>query len=437
MAANYVTLTSNEAVAALPLPAAGKSRAIYFDARRTGLAVYVYETGARTFYLVRRPDNARGSEQIKIGRFPMWKLAQARKECDRLAGKLADHVNPNAEKRKQRDRPTLGAVFETYLADRAAKGKKRTADFRAMFELYLGTLPDVKKKHARKRVKPDAAVDWSQRKAHEITHAEVVALHASIGTDSGRTTANRVVELLSAMFNRAKLPNPADGIEPFPETKRIRWLTGEEIKRFFAALDAEHVDSRDLFMLSLWTGARRANVCGMRWADMDLASALWTVPGEKSKSGEPLVIPITTAALEVLQLRRAALVDAATGGLLSEWVFPGGSKAGHVTQFAKDRWEVIRKRAGLEDVRIHDLRRSLGSWMVNTGASIAIIGAALGHKDAKPTEVYARLSVAPVRDAMETAQAAILAAAKPATPPPTEPASNVIPLPARRRRSRP
>ena len=74
----------------------------------------------------------------------------------------------------------------------------------------------------------------------------------------------------------------------------------------------------------------------------------------------------------------------------------------------KRAWQRMVENSGIKDIRPHDLRRSLGSWMVNTGASIAIIGGALGHKDAKSTEIYARLATDPVKDAMEKAQVVML-----------------------------
>jgi len=74
----------------------------------------------------------------------------------------------------------------------------------------------------------------------------------------------------------------------------------------------------------------------------------------------------------------------------------------------KRAWQRVVTKAQIENIRPHDLRRSLGSWMVNTGASLAIIGGALGHKDTKSTEIYARLAINPVKDAMEKAQLAML-----------------------------
>jgi integrase len=230
-------------------------------------------------------------------------------------------------------------------------------------------------------------------------------LHHDLGTKTGQTVANRVVELLRAIYNRChvmkiiNLPNPAEGVEPFKEESRDRFLQSDELTRFFTALEAEPEQNRDFFMLTLLTGARKTNVLSMRWEDLDLSQAYWRVPGEVSKNGQPMLIPITKEALSILNRRKTSEN--------SKFVFPGSGKSGHMTS-PKRSWERITATAKIDNIRPHDLRRSLGSWMVNTGASIAVIGGALGHKDAKSTEVYARLAIAPVKAAMETAQDAIL-----------------------------
>jgi len=119
-----------------------------------------------------------------------------------------------------------------------------------------------------------------------------------------------------------------------------------------------------------------------------------------SKNGTAMVIPLVGMALEVLKARE---------GSGSPWVFPAHSASGHMRD-PKRAWHVLLQDAGLEDLRIHDLRRSLGSWAAIQGASLAIIGAALGHKSQDATRIYARLTVDLVRDAMERASSAIFAA---------------------------
>jgi integrase len=140
----------------------------------------------------------------------------------------------------------------------------------------------------------------------------------------------------------------------------------------------------------------------MRFADLNLAEATWRIP--VTKNGQALTVHLTAEALEILRRRQAA-----SGG--SPWVFPGGKKnqAGHLNS-PKGAWARICKRAGLENLRMHDLRRTLGSWQAATGASLPVIGKSLGHKSQATTAVYARLNLDPVRASVDTAVAAMLAA---------------------------
>ena len=139
----------------------------------------------------------------------------------------------------------------------------------------------------------------------------------------------------------------------------------------------------------------------MRWTDLDIDAQLWTIPGQVSKNGATMRVPLADAAIEILKRRRRTAS--------SVFVFPSSeSKTGHYTTPTK-AWKALLSRAKLHDLRLHDLRRSCGSVMVNQGTSLAIIGGALGHKHHSSTAVYARLQVSTVRDALEAATRAMLA----------------------------
>jgi integrase len=173
--------------------------------------------------------------------------------------------------------------------------------------------------------------------------------------------------------------------------------------KFFAALHREPSQAmQDFFFLALLTGARRGNVASMTWDDVNLEWRLWRIPGTVAKSGEPIVVPLVPAAVEVLQRRRMG----ANGSL---WVFPSRGKTGHIVE-VKGAWKRILTAAGLPDVRPHDLRRTLGSWQAIGGASLPIIGRSLGHSQPSTTQVYARLQLDPVRASVTAATDAMLAA---------------------------
>ncbi len=387
----------------LPLPVAG-ARATVYDTDVPKLAIRLTAAGTRTFYVVKRDGSSMA--WFRLGTFPDMTPEGARKAAERVLGDFAKGINPATAKREERQKQTLGEAYRQYCVLHVTpRGIKSADEIRAMWERCLGPLPDAPaKKHGRKRSKHRAGVDWSNRKLDAIDNAAVRTLHAGIGK-THRTMANRVVELLSSVFNRAiewgyRGSNPADGIKPFKETKRDRFIQGDELPRFFVALAEDTSnDFKHFVLFSLLTGARRNNVLAMRWQDVDLGSATWRIP--QTKNDDPQVVALVPEAVEILRERKPQ--DAG-------YVFPALSKTGYATP-PKKRWRALLTRAKVADLRIHDLRRSLGSWQAISGASLAIIGKSLGHKSADATMIYARLSLDPVRASLNTATSAMLEAA--------------------------
>lgn len=136
----------------------------------------------------------------------------------------------------------------------------------------------------------------------------------------------------------------------------------------------------------------------MAWSDLDFVRREWYIPD--TKNGEPLVIQLPDAAIKILAGRPHD----------GPWVFPDTGKTGHMVS-PKKAVSGLFKQAGIPDLRIHDLRRTLGSWQAMTGASLTIIGKSLGHKSVQATQIYARLSADPVRASVERAVSAITEAA--------------------------
>jgi integrase len=217
------------------------------------------------------------------------------------------------------------------------------------------------------------------------------------GNISG-TTANRALTLLSTVFNHMlpDIPNPCKGIKKFKEQSRDRFLQPEELKRFFDALKSPGTSDtlRSYILLSLFTGARRSNVMAMKWNCIDLKQKIWTIHGPETKNLEPLSVPLVDQAIEILKdIKKSAN---------SIFVFPGTGKTGHLVE-PKKAWRTLIAIAGLSDIRLHDLRRTLGSYQTIGGTSLTIVGKTLGHKSTQATQVYARLNLDPVRKSMEEA----------------------------------
>ncbi len=175
--------------------------------------------------------------------------------------------------------------------------------------------------------------------------------------------------------------NPFSGVSLNREAERDRVLTDDEVGRLLGALDsipAIHSDLRtlrDWVLLSLMTGARKANILSMRWDDVDPETGAWTISAEQMKGGKTQAIPLGELELTVLYQRRQLLKDA---GIVSPWIFPGTGESGHIID-PGNAWESLRKQLGMSDLWIHDLRRSLASAMANTGANVAVVQGALAH----------------------------------------------------------
>lgn len=387
----------------LPHPDAG--RETYYDTRVPKLALRVTAAGSKSFYVIRRE----GTQVfwLKLGTFPDTSVENARKLAEAELGKFSTGNNPVKAKRAEKLTPTLEDAFDQYMKLHAIpKGRKRTDDFRAIWERCIGKMPETeRKKHGRPRAKHPAGVDWSARKLDEVTTPEIRRLHAEIGT-THKILANAALEVLRTVYARAiefgyPGENPARGITPFPKHKRDRFIQAGELPEFFTALAADtSEDFKHFVLLALLTGARRTNVLSARWQDLDLTAKVWRIPD--TKSGEPLLLPLVPEAVEIFEARKPKREG---------FVFPAESATGHMTP-PKKRWKALGIRAGVSDLRIHDLRRSLGSWQAIGGASLVVIGRSLGHKSPDATAIYARLSMDPVRASMNAATDAMLVAGK-------------------------
>ena len=209
------------------------------------------------------------------------------------------------------------------------------------------------------------------------------------------------------MFNKAiewgyKGDNPANNVKKFKEKSRDRFLQVDELPRFFKALEEEeNITTRDYFYISLYTGARKANVLAMRWDEVNFTSQEWRIP--KTKNGDSLTLPLVQEAIKILKERKKELGKLDLPALQKEWIFPSlTSKSGHLEE-PKKVWQRILQKAGIKDLRIHDIRRTLGSYQAITGASLPIIGKSLGHKSGQATQIYSRMNLDPVRNSLEKA----------------------------------
>ena len=276
---------------------------------------------------------------------------------------------------------TFGELYELYYERRVKPRLKNTQNAHYFFKAH--------------------GPRWAGMMVHEIKRPDVQAWVDDLGKKSP-SAATRALDMLKSIINwgikREFIPpitNPCNGVETFELHSRERFILPSELIKFEEALQAEPPLYRDIFHICLLTGARRGNVCSMRWEEIDFDLGTWTIPAAKFKNGNTLVVPLTTWPLAILQRRKAAARNL-------DWVFPGKSKgkSGHVICVRKP-WKRVIKRAGLSDLRVHDLRRTLASYMAIDGNNAYTIARMLGHKDPRSTAVYARLDVKAVRKAAE------------------------------------
>lgn len=413
-----------KALQSLPLPEKGK-RAYYRDNGVAGLTLDVRSSGSKSFYLYKFLNGK--PERIFLGVFPDLTIENARKAATIHKASIAQGKNPQDEKRKIRDEITFGDLFRDYLERHSKLTKKSWAYDEREVKKFLS--------------------QWFGRKISSIKKTEVQRLHETIRIENGLYQANRILERIRAIYNKAiewgwEGANPALGIKKFKEKSRDRFVLPSEMPFLIKSLQEEpNETARDYLLMLLLTGVRRTNTLQMRWDQIIWDHRIWRIPD--SKNGEPLIIPLVADAMNILTRRKEKST--------SYWVFPSEiDSTKHLTNF-KRAWKRTLQKAtlsywasdedlkelfcevdlsingyqqvnslfnqikklagkkkitlpiGLMDIHIHDIRRTFGSYQAINGASLQIIGKSLGHKSPLSTQVYARLNLEPVRASVEKA----------------------------------
>jgi len=309
------------------------------------------------------------TRQKFLGHFPEMKIEQARGRASELNSAVAKDENP-FEVSVAQEEPTLAELFEYYL-EHHMRAKRKTAD-------------ECERNFDRWFRSGERAI--ASKRASGISHQDAEKLHEKLAESRGRYAANRAIQLAKAVYfyaikkKKFAQDNPFAGITLFHETPRNRFLSDEEAVRVLSELKNEpSEDLRDFILLDMLTGVRKANLYAMEWQQLNFELGRWTVPDTKTNCEQ--VIALGTVELRTLEQRKLRQAEAGTS---SSFVFPGCGKSGHLKDL-KRSWTSFRKRAGIEDVTIHDLRRSLASAMANRNINVALIKSTLNHKDLKTT----------------------------------------------------
>lgn len=383
MKAEHINFTK-KSIEKLPIPSREEKQALYYDTgTKDGLCLIITYGGTKTFYFYMKFNGV--PKRVKIGRVGHIELPDARAMAHTLREDATRHgKDPGAQRRNNLKDMTLERFYNDLYLPQHSNINKRSKTIENDNSIFKKSL-----------------ADFHNRKMLSVTHDDIVALHNRLKREFSQYTANRMLSLIQHIYVKAfewgypsELDNPTDNIKKFKEQSRDRYLKPDELERFFAALKNCHNEMfRNFVLLSLFLGQRRSNILSMRWCNIDLENGFVLFPD--TKNGDPIQTPITSQVLSILQDMKKYKKN--------DWVFPSdSSKSGHFEE-PKSSWKTLLKNASIENLRLHDLRRTMGSYQAIGGTSLHVIGKSLGHKSNVATRIYARLSADPVRESMQRA----------------------------------
>jgi integrase len=359
----------------------GDADRFLWDTELKGFGLKVTPAGNKVYVLqYRKGGRSAPTKRVTIGRHGAVTPEQARKIAGRLSSTIVDGGDPAAAKAAEKSAPTVADLIARFLSEHVAtKTKPRTAiEYRRLIETSV--LPAL-----------------GRRRARDVTRADITRLH-----HEHRATpyvANRMLSVLSKMFNLAEKwgerpdgSNPCRHVEKYSERKRERMLSSEEFARLgdTLAASAQSLYTVTAIKLLVFTGARLSEILRLRWEWIDFDRGEARLPDSKT-GAKTLHLP--PPALTVL-----ADLPQVEG---NPHVIVGGVHGAPLVNLEKP-WRAIRKAAGLDDVRLHDLRHAFASVAVSSGMGLPIVGKMLGHSQTTTTQRYAHLASDPVKIAAAT-----------------------------------
>lgn len=355
----------------------GNKKDIRWDSIIKGFGIRVYPSGSKSFVLSYRVNNRK--RLMTLGSHGTMTLKQAQDRARKAQGGIVDDVDPMSGRDKRGNACTFEQLTSDYI-ELFAKDKKKTW------------------KTDQNRINKHLLPRFGKLPALSITKLDIEKLSKDIGK-TRPYEANRLVKLVASIFREGieweLLPkdfrNPAKRIKPFKETPRERWLTPEELPRLAESIDQEESPYvRGAIWLYLLTGLRKSELLSAKWEYIDWDRKELNIPD--TKAGRPLHLPLSSEAITLLE-GIPRLVN-------NPYILAGNKEGQHLVNINK-AWGRIRARANVDDVRLHDLRRTVGSWLAQSGNTLHLVGKVLNHSNPATTKSYARFAQDHVREALE------------------------------------
>lgn len=372
----------------------GNARCVIWDDEVTGFGLRIYPGGRKTFLLSYRVSGRK--RLMTLGAYGVLTVDQARNRARALLAQVQmEATDPLTERDRARQGETMADLCAAYLARHAPT--KKTGD------------------QDRSRIERHILPAWGSLKIVAVTRGDLAKYHSRLIATPYE--GNRILALLSKLFSLARVwgfvpenhANPARDIDKFREAKRDRWITPAELPRLAQAINEEVNEvARNALWLYLLTGCRKSELLQARWDEVDWDRAELRKPD--TKAGRVHYLPLSAPAL--------ALLRNITPTPGNPYILPGRGPR-HLSAEDKVRypthlvnitkpWSRVCTAAGVADVRLHDLRRTVGSWLAQAGNSLHLIGRVLDHSNASTTQVYARFGDDQVRAALEQHGARIM-----------------------------
>jgi integrase len=338
------------------------------DEHTKGLALRVYPTGKKTWYVIYRMPMDRNGKRYRLARYEDLTLGEAREKARNIITGLQDGIDPRIEKKKLLLAETVEEVISEYN-ERVLSQRKTGAEIKRILD------KDIKSA-------------WGPRKLRDLnrrdirSHIEKLATRAPI-------VANRTLAHFSAMLNWAVDQeiidsNPAARLKPpSRETSRDRVLAAEEIKTFWNTMVELPGASAAALRLILVTGQRSGEVVGMEWSEIDLKEKWWTIPAHRAKNGLAHRVPLSDTAMEIIKKWDNS----------GRFLFSSETERAHIAPLALSHYlRRHEKKLDMPKFHPHDLRRTAASYMASAGVNRLVIGKILNHVESGITAVYDRHS---------------------------------------------